>query len=123
MPAELAAFLDAGEPPVVFTLGSSAVSAAGNFYEESAAAIGDIGCRAVLLVGRHPENIPTALPPNVIAIDSAPHDQLFPRASAIVHQCGGEIVVLESSIGAVSSGSIVLNNNSLGDTILRFQHQ
>ncbi len=88
MPAELAAFLDAGEPPVVFTLGSSAVSAAGNFYEESAAAIGDIGCRAVLLVGRHPENIPTALPPNVIAIDSAPHDQLFPRAAAIVHQCG-----------------------------------
>ena len=43
--------------------------------------------------------------------------------AAIVHQCGGEIVVLESSIGAVSSGSIVLNNNSIGDTILRFQHQ
>ena len=24
----------------------------------------------------------------VIAVDSAPHDQLFPRAAAIVHQCG-----------------------------------
>lgn len=88
MPDELKAFLDSGEPPVVFTLGSAAVSAAGTFYEESAKAVGALGCRAVLLVGRHPENIPRSLPPNVIAIDSAPHDQLFPRASVVVHQGG-----------------------------------
>jgi UDP:flavonoid glycosyltransferase YjiC (YdhE family) len=88
MPQELLAFLDAGDAPVVFTLGTSAVSAAGNFYEESAAAIARLGCRAVMLVGRHPENIPKQLPPHVIAVDSAPHDQLFPRAAAIVHQCG-----------------------------------
>ena len=88
MPAELAAFLDAGEPPVVFTLGTSAVSAAGNFYDESANAIAELKCRAVLLVGRHPENLPPNLPANVIAIDSAPHDQLFSRASVVVHQGG-----------------------------------
>jgi rhamnosyltransferase subunit B len=88
MPPALSAFLDAGDPPVVFTLGSSAVSAAGRFYEESAAAVRALGCRAVLLVGRHPENIPAGLPAGVIAIDSAPHDQLMPRASAIVHQGG-----------------------------------
>lgn len=88
MPEELTAFLDAGDPPVVFTLGTSAVSAAGTFYEESAAAMASLGRRAVLLVGRHPENIPRRLPPTVIAIDSAPHDQLFPRAAAIVHQGG-----------------------------------
>jgi rhamnosyltransferase subunit B len=88
MPAELAAFLDAGEPPVVFTLGTSAVSAAGTFYDESARAIAELKCRAVLLVGRHPKNIPRHLPPNVIAVDSAPHDQLFPRAAVVVHQGG-----------------------------------
>ena len=33
MPAELAAFLDAGEPPVVFTLGSAAVNTAGTFFD------------------------------------------------------------------------------------------
>jgi len=88
MPVELATFLDAGEPPVVFTLGTSAVNAAGSFYEESAKAIAELKCRAVLLVGRQPGNIPRSLPPNVIAIDSAPHDQLFPRAAVVVHQGG-----------------------------------
>lgn len=88
MPGEVAAFLDAGSPPVVFTLGSAAVSAAGAFYEHSAAAIAALGGRAILLVGRHRENIPRTLPADVLAVDSAPHDQLFPRAAAIVHQGG-----------------------------------
>jgi hypothetical protein len=88
MPAEVTAFLDAGEPPVVFTLGTSAVSAAGAFYDESASAIRELQCRAVMLIGRHPENRPRQLPPNVLVVDSAPHDQLFPRAAAIVHQGG-----------------------------------
>lgn len=88
MPRELTEFLEAGEPPVVFTLGSAAVAVPGGFFEESAKAIADLQCRAVLLVGRYPGNVPRHLPPNVLAIDSAPHDQLFPRASAIVHQGG-----------------------------------
>ena len=36
LPAKLEAFLAAGDAPVVFTLGSAAVLAAGNFYEVSA---------------------------------------------------------------------------------------
>jgi UDP:flavonoid glycosyltransferase YjiC (YdhE family) len=89
MPPALAAFLDKGEPPIVFTLGTSAVSAAGSFYEESAAAVIALKRRAVLLVGRDPRNLPKrVLPDSIIAIDSAPHDQLFPAAAAIVHQGG-----------------------------------
>jgi len=38
MPPALAAFLDAGDPPVVFTLCTSAVGAPGAFYRESARA-------------------------------------------------------------------------------------
>jgi rhamnosyltransferase subunit B len=87
-PRDLTAFLDAGAPPVVFTLGSAAVGAPRGFYEESAKAAAELECRAVLLVGRYPANIPRHLPPNVLAIDSAPHDQLFPRASVVVHQGG-----------------------------------
>ena len=34
LPAELEAFLDAGEPPVVFTLGSAAVLDPGAFFHE-----------------------------------------------------------------------------------------
>lgn len=88
MPPDVAAFLDAGPAPIVFTLGSAAVSAAGSFYDESAAAIAALGGRAVLLVGRHPENIPATVPANVLVVDSAPHDQLFARASVVVHQGG-----------------------------------
>lgn len=88
MPAELAAFLDAGEPPLVFTLGSAAVNAAGSFFDESARAAAMLGRRAVLLVGRNPGNRPDRLPVNILAVESAPHDQLFPRAAVVVHQGG-----------------------------------
>jgi rhamnosyltransferase subunit B len=85
---ELEAFLDAGPPPVVFTLGSSAVGAAGSFYEESAAATARLGIRAVLLTGGFADNLPRVSSPNILLVDRAPHQLLFPRASAIVHQGG-----------------------------------
>jgi UDP:flavonoid glycosyltransferase YjiC (YdhE family) len=87
--AELQQFLDAGQPPIVFTLGSAAVGAAGDFFIESAAAAHDLGRRAVLLVGRDPRNQPVGiLPPGVIAVPYAPHAAVFPRASVVVHQGG-----------------------------------
>lgn len=86
--SELEAFLAAGEPPVVFTLGTSAVGAAGAFYHESAAAAAKLGMRAVLLTGGFERNRPRDLPPTMLAVDRAPHQLLFPRASVVVHQCG-----------------------------------
>ncbi|MDX1662132.1 MAG: glycosyltransferase [Gemmatimonadota bacterium] len=84
----LNAFLDTGPDPVVFTLGSSAVAAAGSFYEESLAAARRLGVRAVLLLGA-PENRPDGpLGDDAIAVEYAPHDTLFPRATAVVHQGG-----------------------------------
>ena len=89
LPEEVARFLDDGPPPVVFTLGTSAVSAAGRFYAESAEAAGRLGMRAVLLVGRDPRNRPAgALPDGIIAAEYAPHSEVFPRAAAVVHQGG-----------------------------------
>jgi rhamnosyltransferase subunit B len=85
---KLEEFLEAGEPPVVFTLGTSAVGAAGRFYHESAAAAVELGVRAVLLTGGFPQNSPDRLPPSVLLVDRAPHQLLFSRASAIVHQVG-----------------------------------
>ena len=81
-------FLDAGEPPLVFTLGTSAVLDAGKFYKDSAEAAAMLGRRAVLLVGSDPRNTPDDLPTNVAAFDYAPFSLLFPRAVAIVHQGG-----------------------------------
>lgn len=88
MPEELVHFLDAGPAPVVFTLGSSAVGAARNFYLDSLRAVERIGVRAVLLTGSHPQGLPTELPEKVIAVSYAPHAELFARASLVVHQGG-----------------------------------
>ena len=88
MPSELLRFLDAGPPPVVFTLGSSAVMDAGPFYEHSAAAAKLLGRRAVLLVGKETGNRPACLAEGVVAFDYAPFSELFPRAAAVVHQGG-----------------------------------
>lgn len=86
---ELARFLDTGPPPIVFTLGSSAVMDAGSFYQESLAAARRVGRRAVLLIGVDPRNQPTEpLRDDAIAIDYAPFSEIFPRAAAVVHQGG-----------------------------------
>jgi UDP:flavonoid glycosyltransferase YjiC (YdhE family) len=88
VPAEVEAFLRAGPPPVVFTLGSSAVEVAGRFFETSARAAARLGRRAVLLVGRHAENRPARLGEDVLVVDQVPHRALFPRAAAVAHQGG-----------------------------------
>jgi len=88
MTPELTQFLDAGSPPIVFTLGSSAVFDAGNFFEISIAAARQLGARAVLLIG-DAKNLPAGvLPAGVAAFDYAPFSEIFPRAAAIVHQGG-----------------------------------
>ncbi|HXH49869.1 MAG TPA: glycosyltransferase [Terriglobia bacterium] len=86
---ELQRFLDSGKPPVVFTLGSAAVGAAGDFFQHSAHAARSLGVRAVLLVGRQPPNrADLELAPDVIAVPYAPHSLVFPRACIVVHQGG-----------------------------------
>ncbi len=87
--AELSSFLDAGPPPVVFTLGSSAVFEAGAFYTESLEAARKTGCRAVLLIGRDPRNAPQGrVPDNVCVAEYAPYSELLPRGAATVHSGG-----------------------------------
>ena len=85
----IAAFLNAGSPPVVFTLGTAAVLDAGDFYEQSARAARLLGLRAVLLVGSDPANRPQAhFSSDMFVASYAPFSTLFPRASLIVHQGG-----------------------------------
>lgn len=101
---ELESFLAAGPPPLVFTLGSAAVGAAGAFYERSIAAIEGLGLRAVLLIGSDPANLPRRpLPANLLTMGYAPHAALFARAALIVHQGG-----VGTSAEALRSGKPML---------------
>lgn len=86
---ELSEFLDAGAPPVVFTLGSSASIAPCRFFEQSLQAVRRLGCRAVLIVGEFaPRELPQPLPPDLSVFPYAPYSELFPRAAVNVHQGG-----------------------------------
>jgi rhamnosyltransferase subunit B len=79
-------FLAAGEPPIIFTLGSAAVMDAGSFYQESIQAAQQLNRRAVLLMSNN--SLPVNLPADILAVDYAPYSQIFPLAGAIVHQGG-----------------------------------
>jgi UDP:flavonoid glycosyltransferase YjiC (YdhE family) len=84
--ARLERFLANGEAPVVFTLGSSVIQIAQDFFHVAAAATQRLGRRAILLTGRNPA--PSDLPESMLALDYAPLDRVLPRAAAVVHQGG-----------------------------------
>ena len=87
LPAELESFLDNGEPPIVFTLGSAAVMDPRDFFEEGANAAKEIGRRAVLLYGFF-EEPKFERDGSIIGFPYAPYSKIFPRAACVVHQGG-----------------------------------
>jgi len=89
LPPHLEEFLAAGPSPLVFTLGSAAVMAAGRFFEYGARAAQRLGRRAVLLIGPDERNRPHhVMPPSICVAEYAPYSALFSRASVIIHQGG-----------------------------------
>ncbi len=84
--AKLAAFFEAGPPPIVFTFGSSVVHIARDFYQFAADASRALGRRAILLLGKNPP--PARLSADVLALTYAPLEAVLPRAAAVVHQGG-----------------------------------
>ncbi|MCW5766024.1 MAG: glycosyltransferase family 1 protein [Phycisphaeraceae bacterium] len=84
LPPELEAFIDRGPPPVVFTLGTSVVHHAGDFYAHALTACRRLGRRA-LLVGAPPRD---DLGPDALAVGFAPFSALLPRALVTVHHGG-----------------------------------
>lgn len=83
---EVAAFLDAGEAPVVFTPGSANKQAAA-FFQAAAEACHRLGRRGLLLT-QFPDQIPSGLPPTVRHFPYVPFSRLLPRAAALVHHGG-----------------------------------
>jgi rhamnosyltransferase subunit B len=88
MPPELLKFLNSGEAPIVFTLGSSAVWVARDFFQESIAAAKKLGLRAVLLIGDERNRPQEPLPPEIIVVDYAPFESLLERGCVMVHHGG-----------------------------------
>lgn len=90
MDAGLKAFLGDGSPPLVFSLGSTAVHISADFLHESIKACEQLGRRAVLFTGS-PEmraKLPASLPSFVHAVEYAPHAAVFPHAAVVIHHGG-----------------------------------
>jgi rhamnosyltransferase subunit B len=83
---DVASFLDAGPPPIVFTPGS------GNAQARDFLAAAVDACRRLdrrgLLLTRFPEQVPADLPDGVRHFGFVPFSQVLPRSSALVHHGG-----------------------------------
>ncbi|MGH2537015.1 MAG: glycosyltransferase [Candidatus Promineifilaceae bacterium] len=86
-PAELAAFLAAGPPPIYFYLSGIKVSPPERLLEMALAALRRTGQRGLLFAGARGLDL-GGLPGSVMAVGAVPHDWLFPQVAAVVHHGG-----------------------------------
>ncbi len=84
---ELMQFLENGEPPILFTLGSAAVRLGEDFFRTSIEVARRLNSRALLLVGEN-SDVRGDLANGIGVFDYAPYSEVMPRASVVVHQSG-----------------------------------
>ncbi len=87
-PAHLTDFMAADEPPVYIGFGSMAGTDPRRVGAIVAEAVALAGVRAVVVAGWGGIRLDD-LPEQVLLLDQAPHDWLFPRMGAVVHHGGG----------------------------------
>ena len=84
----LSHFLQAGDAPLVFALGSSAVMIAGDFWDKAIDAARALGRRALLVTGRDQPVPDLGGRSDIAAFAYLPYSLVFPHAAAVVHQAG-----------------------------------
>ena len=89
-PEDLQRFVEDGEPPVFIGFGSMPVADAARLTRMIVDAVGLSGRRAVLNAGW--AGLGGGLPANILGIEQAPYDWLFPRVSAVIHHGGSGTV-------------------------------
>ncbi len=91
---EVQRFLDAGDPPIVVTLGSVISDHRRDFYLHSIAAARQLGRRVLIIAGADHAALPEQDPDGrVLTVAYAPYSNVFPRACALV---------VSGSIGPIS---------------------
>lgn len=88
LPAKLAAFLDSGPAPLVFSLGTAVVYGGEMFYRRAIDVAKALNERCVILAGPESPLLSEDFGPDVCVVAYAPHSLLFPRCKAITHHGG-----------------------------------
>jgi UDP:flavonoid glycosyltransferase YjiC (YdhE family) len=86
VPPEVEAFLDAGDPPILFTAGSPN-RVAQDFFQTAVDVARRLNRRA-LFISLYPGNIPKQLPPSVCSAAFVPLSRILHRTAGIVHHSG-----------------------------------
>ncbi len=86
LPAELEAFLQAGDAPILFTPGS-AMQHGQAFFQAAMEACRVLSRRALFLT-MYPGQLPANLPATIRHFSYIPFSQVFPQAAAVVHHGG-----------------------------------
>lgn len=86
LPQGVLDFLDAGDPPIVFTPGT-AMMHGGKFFEASIQACQMLGRRGMLLT-QHKDQLPSTLPEGIRHFEYLPFSLVLPRVAALVHHGG-----------------------------------
>ena len=91
----VAAYLDAGDPPVLLTLGSSAATGAGRAFAAMTAGIDRLGLRSLALVGD---------PSNLDALEGRPGAFLFAPVGQVLPRC--QVAVVSGAIGTLAAALV-----------------
>jgi rhamnosyltransferase subunit B len=86
LPDDVEEFLDAGEPPIVFTPGTAMIHGA-QFFKTAVDVAARLSRRGLLLT-RHREQLPRQLPETVRHFDYLPFRRVLSLAAALVHHGG-----------------------------------
>jgi rhamnosyltransferase subunit B len=103
VPADVDAYLDAGDPPVVVSMGTCAAATAQKVFAAVAATLDELGLRGLYLVA-HEENRVGALDGRDGVFTFAPLGQVLPRCRAIVHagSHGTNAVTMHAGVPSVA---------------------
>jgi rhamnosyltransferase subunit B len=115
--SEARRFLNAGEPPLIFTPGSAAASMQ-RYFQESVAAACKLGLRAMLITN-FPGQLPRGLPSSIKPFGYLPFSQVLPRAALVVYH--GGIGTLAQTIKAGIPHLVVPNSHDQFDNAWRVE--
>jgi len=118
LPSDAREFLDAGEPPVVFTPGSAGATMH-RYFRESVEAARELGVRS-MLVTNFPEQVPTDLPSHVKTFGYLPFSDVLPHAAMLVYH--GGIGTLAQTIKAGIPHLVVPSGHDQFDNAWRIEH-
>ncbi len=117
LPSDARAFLEAGEPPIVFTPGSAGATMH-RYFRESAEAVRNLRVRA-MFVTNFPEQVPEDLPPDVKTFGYLPFSDVLPHAAMLVYH--GGIGTLAQTIKAGIPHLVVPNGHDQFDNAWRIE--